>query len=280
VNLNVRALAAEAIGTFILLTFGFLGVATLSVITTITQNQGGPVVALIVIPFSFGLGLMAAIAIGGHASGGHYNPAVTLAALFDGRVTWQSAIGYVIAQVIGGFVATLGILLVTTEDVVKNAVNAPGPTAETVLGQDLHAFSTEAILTAIFVAVILTVTTKQPDKAILVIPFTLVAIHYCGMLISGASVNPVRSLAPAVVSGTYESLWVYLTGPFVGSVLGWGVYRFLTPPDDEISVEIEEELDDELDDELEDLLDGDEEEEEQAPVTRPSRTTGRTARRS
>ena len=131
------------------------------------------------------------------------------------------------------------------------AVNAPGPTAETLMGQELHAFSVEAILTAVFVAVILTITTKQPDKAVIVIPFTLVAIHFVGMLISGASVNPVRSLAPAVVSGNYESLWVYLTGPFVCSVLGWGVYRLLTPPEDEISIEIEEELDD---DELDDLL--------------------------
>jgi glycerol uptake facilitator-like aquaporin len=158
----------------------------------------------------------------------------------------------VVAQLIGGFVATLGILLITTAEVVKNAVNAPGPLSETAFGTELHAFSTEAILTAVFVAVILTVTKKQPDKAVLVIPFTLVAIHYVGILISGASVNPVRSLAPAVVSGTYDSLWVYLTGPFVGSVLGWGVYRFLTPEEDEISIEIEEELDD---DELDELLD-------------------------
>jgi hypothetical protein len=72
----------------------------------------------------------------------------------------------------------------------------------------------------------------------------------------------VRSLAPAVVSGTYDSLWVYLTGPFVGSVLGWGIYKFLTPDDNEISVEIEEELeDDELEDELEDLLDADDDRE-------------------
>jgi MIP family channel proteins len=251
--MNVRALVAEAVGTFILLTFGFLGVATLSVIAT--QNQGGPVVALIVIPFSFGLGLMAAITVGGHVSGGHYNPAVTLAALLDGRVTWQNAIGYVIAQLIGGFVATLGILLITTDTVIKNAVNAPGPLSDTPFGAELHAFSTEAILTAVFVAVILTVTKKQPDKAVLVIPFTLVSIHYVGMLISGASVNPVRSLAPAVVSGTYDSLWVYLTGPFVGAVLGWGVYKYLTPDDGEISVEIDEDLED---DELEDLLADDE----------------------
>ena len=108
-----------------------------------------------------------------------------------------------------------------------------------------------------FVAVILTITTKQPTYAVIVIPLTLVAIHYVGMLISGASVNPVRSLAPAVVSGNYASLWVYLTGPFVGSVLGWGIFRFLTPDDDEVSIEIEEELDD---DELEDLLEAGEEE--------------------
>jgi MIP family channel proteins len=253
--MNVRALVAEAVGTFILLTFGFLGVGTLTVIATQSGGDISPVVALIVIPFCFGLGLMGAIAVGGHVSGGHYNPAVTLAALFDGRVTWQNAIGYVVAQLVGGFVATLGILLTISEAVVKNAVNAPGPTADTAFGTELHAFSTEAVLTAIFVGVILTVTKKQPDKGILVIPFTLVAIHYAGMLISGASVNPVRSLAPAVVSGTYDSLWVYLTGPFVGSILGWAVYKYLTPDDDEISVEIEEELDDEL----EDLLDEDDE---------------------
>jgi aquaporin Z len=253
-TVNVRALVAEAIGTYILLTFGFLGVASLGIVT---EGAGNPLVAILVIPFSFGLGLMAAIAIGGHASGGHFNPAVTLAALFDGRVTWQSAIGYVVAQLVGGFAGTLSVLLVTSSAVIEGAVNGPGPTADTVFAQELHAFSTEAVLTAVFVAVILTITAKQPTFAVLVIPLTLVAIHYVGMLISGASVNPVRSLAPAVVSGSYDSLWVYLTGPFVGSILGWGIFRFLVPEDDEVSVEIEEELDE--DDELADLLDEDDE---------------------
>ena len=248
--MNIRALAAEAIGTFILLTFGFLGVASV----ILAGGESGIVV--LIIPFAFGFGLLAAIAIGGHASGGHYNPAVTLAAVFDGRITWQSAIGYVIAQVVGGLVATLGVMLVTTANVIGAAVNTPGPTADTVLAAELHAFSVEAVLTAIFVAVILTITKKLPELAVLVIPLTLVGIHFVGMLISGASVNPVRSLAPAVVSGTYTSLWVYLTGPFVGAVLGWGIYRLLTPDEDDISVEIEEELDDEL----EDLLDTDDEE--------------------
>lgn len=256
--MNIRALAAEAIGTFILLTFGFLGVASLGIVT---GGESSPLVAILVIPFSFGLGLLGAIAIGGHVSGGHFNPAVTLGAALDGRITWQNAVGYVIAQLIGGFIATLGVLLVTSPAVIAAAANAPAVTSDPQLTQELHAFSTEAVLTAVFVGVILTVTTKQPDKALLVIPLTLVGIHYVGMLISGASVNPVRSLAPAVVSGNYTSLWVYLTGPFVGAVLGWGIFRFLTPPDDEISVEIEEDVDDELEDELDELLDADDDRE-------------------
>ena len=246
--MNLRALVAEAVGTFILITFGFLGVATVSLLT---QGQGDRLIAILVVPFSFGLGLMAAIGIGGHASGGHYNPAVTLAALFDGRVTVVSAIGYVVAQILGGLAATLGVLVISSMTIIEMTVNQPGAMAPGVLAQELHSFSAEVVLTAVFVAVILTVSRNSPQQAILVIPFTLVAIHYAGMHISGASVNPVRSLAPAVVSGTYESLWVYLTAPFVGSILGWGIYRLLMSPNDDVSVEID---DDYLDDDLDEII--------------------------
>ncbi len=244
--MSIRALVAEAVGTFVLIAMGSLGVATVWIVT---QGQGSQLVASLIVPFSFGLGLLAAIAIAGHASGAHFNPAVTLAALFDGRITWQSAIGYVVAQVIGALGASLAILLVTSDAVVAMSVNQPGPTASDPFTADLHAFAVEIILTAIFVTVILTVTRNQPEHGVLVIPLTLVAIHYAGMHISGASVNPVRSLAPAVVSGQYASLWVYLTAPFAGSVIGWALYRFLTPPDDEVSVEIDEDDDDFDDDE-------------------------------
>jgi hypothetical protein len=69
------------------------------------------------------------------------------------------------------------------------------------------------------------------------------------MHLSGASVNPVRSLAPAMVTGTYAGLWVYLIAPMLGAVVGWGLYALLTPPSDEIAVEIEDDLDD-FDDDL------------------------------
>jgi aquaporin Z len=248
--MNVRALVAEAIGTFILLLFGSLGVATYVIVT---QGQGAPLYAIVILPFAFGLGLMAAIGVAGHASGGHFNPAVTLAALFDGRLDWLNAIGYVVAQIIGAFAASLVILLVTSMSIVASSVNQPGPTAAAPFDTEIHAFVVEALLTAIFVAVILTVTRKAPGQAIVVIPLTLMAIHFVAIFISGASVNPVRSLAPAVVSGTYGSLWVYLTGPFVGSILGWGAYRFLTPPDDEEEDE-EREADEFMADDFEDIV--------------------------
>lgn len=246
--MNVRALVAEAIGTFVLVLFGSMGIA--SVILLIGGMD--PVVAQLFVPLCFGLGLMAAIAIGGHASGGHFNPAVTLAALLDGRLTWVSAIGYVIAQVLGALAASLGILLITSMTSVEATVNHAGATVLGTLPQELHAFSVEAVMTAVFVAVFLTVTRKLPELAIIVIPLVLAAIHFAAIPLSGASVNPARSLAPAVVSGTYNGLWVYLTAPFVGSILGWAVYRFLTPPDDEVSLEIEDEFED---DELDEALD-------------------------
>jgi MIP family channel proteins len=249
--MNIRALVAEAIGTFVLVLFGLLGIATLVIVT---EGQGNPLISVLIIPFAFGLGLLAAIAIGGHVSGGHFNPAVTLAALFDGRLDWINALGYVVAQVIGALAATLTVQLLTSASVIAASVTQPGPTADTPFAMELHAFAAEALFTAIFVAVILTVTRRAPAAVFLAIPFTLVAIHYVGIHISGASVNPVRSLAPAVVSGTYTSLWVYLTAPFLGSILGWVAYRFLTPPDED-EEDAEHEADEFMADDFEDIVD-------------------------
>jgi aquaporin Z len=255
--MNIRALVAEAIGTFILIAFGSLGVVAALSVSSADPTLFG-LLATTIVPFAFGLGLLAAISVGGHASGGHFNPAVTLGALFDGRLTWQSAIGYVVAQIIGGLGASLVIALSTSRDAVRFTVNQPGnlggPDA---FANEIRAFGLEVILTAVFVAVILTVTRNYARQAVLIIPLTLVGIHFAAMHLSGASVNPVRSLAPAMVTGTYAGLWVYLIAPMIGAVVGWGVYALLTPPNDEVSIEIDE---DELDDLEDDDLDDDEEE--------------------
>jgi aquaporin Z len=229
--MNVRALAAEALGTFVL-----VGLGSFSVASAAALGNGNPLLILLVAPFGFGFGLMAAIAIVGHVSGGYFNPAVTLAALFDGRIDVLGAIGYAIAEVVGALLASFTIFLIVAKEAVTVTRNTPNV-------PDVNAFGAEIIFTAIFVATILTITKKQATHAGFVIPIVLAAIHFAGIPISGASVNPARSLAPAIVSGDYDKLWIYLTAPFLGAIIGWGVYRFFTPPDDEVSVEMD--LDDE-----------------------------------
>lgn len=231
----LRAVLAEAIGSFLFLTIGYLAVVS-------ATGLGQTVLPLLVVPFGFGFGLLAAITIFGHVSGGHFNPAVTLAAIFDGRIDVLGGIAYMVAQVIGGIVASLMILAVVSKDAVAATVSSGGV-------PEAQAFAVEVVLTATFVAVILTVTRKQPSLAPLVIGLTLVAIHFAAIPISGASVNPARSLGPALVAGKYASLWVYLAGPMLGGLVGWGMYRFFTPPDDEDEL-VEEGYEDE--DDLED----------------------------
>jgi MIP family channel proteins len=244
--MNVRALAAELVGTYILVAVGSFGIASAAVSTISSQSgESFSSFVMLIVPFAFGLALMAGIAVAGHVSGAHFNPAVTLAMLFDGRIDWLSAIFYVVAQVIGAVLASLTVLVVLTKDFVNATVNHAGPLANDPSAAQLHAFVVEVVLTAIFVLVILTVTRKAPTQAAFVIGLTLAAIHLAAVPLSGASVNPARSLAPAVVSGDYEGLWIYLTAPFLGAIIGWAISRFLTPPEDDLIVEeeIEEPVD-------------------------------------
>ncbi|MBF8289919.1 MAG: aquaporin [Chloroflexi bacterium] len=215
--MDTRKLIAEAIGTFIL-----VGMGSMSILAT-GAIAGTP--ALVAIPIGFGLALVAAIAVSGHVSGGHFNPAVTLGALLDKRIDAMTAGGYVVAQVVGAIAASGVILAISNQAAVAGTRNTPGA------GGDTTAFIAEVFLTAVFLAVILTVTKKAANHAIFVIPFTLLAIHVAGIPFSGASVNPARALGPALVSGDLSGIWIYLTAPFVGAVVGWLVYRVVSAED-------------------------------------------------
>jgi aquaporin Z len=216
--MDMRRLVAEAIGTFIL-----VGIGSLTIVGATMMDA--PI--LVVVPFGFGLGLLAAIHATGHISGGHYNPAVTLGALLDRRIEIAPAAGYVLAQVIGAIAASAVVLLISSQDAVLGTRNLPGTDVS-----DLQAFVNEVVLTAIFVLVILTATTKSPSTAGFTIALTLLVIHFAGIPISGASVNPARALGPALVGGNLTAIWIYLTAPFVGAALGWGVYRLLLDRDE------------------------------------------------
>jgi aquaporin Z len=198
---DIRKLIAEAVGTFILVGMGSLAI--------VGVGGAGEAASIVVIAIGFGLGLLAAIAVG---------------ALLDKRVDPMTAGGYVISQVVGAVAASGVIFAISNQATVAGTKNMPGIS-------ELGAFTVEVVLTAIFVAVILTVTKKAAEHAMIVIPLTLLTIHAVGIPFSGASVNPARSLGPAIVSADYAAIGIYLTAPFVGALLGWFVYRVISADD-------------------------------------------------
>lgn len=202
---------AELLGTFFLVFVGSMTIVAAGLTNT-------PI--LVVVPFGFGFGLLAAIFAVGDISGGHFNPAVTLGAVMDRRLPLIDAVAYVVAQVVGAIGASAVVLVLTSQDAVRSTRNMH-PAAV----NDMQAFALEAILTAFLVLIVLTVTKRDPGHAPLAIPLTLVVIHLAAIPISGASVNPARALAPALVGADLSQVWIYLTAPFLGGAIGWVFYR-------------------------------------------------------
>jgi aquaporin Z len=211
--MDARKYLAELVGTFILVVIGSMTIVAAGAMSTPIQ---------VVVPFGFGLGLLAAIQSAGYVSGGHFNPAVTFGALLDRRIDAMNAVGYIVAQVIGAIAASGVVLLIANQAAVQ--ATASGFPADKMV----NAFAVEVLLTAIFLLVILTVTKRAPNHAAFAIPLTLIVIHFAGIPFSGASVNPARSLGPALVGGTLDqNIIVWIAGPLIGAVLGWAVYRAL-----------------------------------------------------
>jgi len=206
---SARTWLAEVFGTFTLVLVGGL---------SILAADGN----FVVIAFGFGLALLASLYAFGEISGGHFNPAVSVAALIDRRISVETAIQYVVAQAGGAVLAGVVILVASSQTDVASTATLPG--RSTGAGS---AFLLEIFLTAVFVAVILKVTTSDQfgSTALLAIPLTLVAIHMAAIPLTGASVNPARSLASALVGSEFTDFWVYVTAPFIGAALGWVVYK-------------------------------------------------------
>ena len=211
--MDTRKILAELVGTFLFLTIGYTSVAAFG---------AADVPGLLVVPFSFGFGLLAAIFAFGHISGGHYNPAVTVAMVLDRRTEPVEAAGYIAAQVVGAIAAAVVVLVAVSQDAVTAGITAPSPAVT-----DIGALVLEVVFTAAFLAVILASTKRAPALAPLAIPLTLVAIHFGIASLSGASVNPARSIGSAVVGGDLSALWIYLVGPVVGAVIGWAAWRLV-----------------------------------------------------
>ncbi len=206
---------AEFMGTFILVFVGSLGILSVGGATGAAE--------ILAIGFAFGLALLAGIWVVGHVSGAHFNPAVTLGMLLDGRISLSDAIGYWVAQFAGAGVASLVVLAASSKAAVASTM--------TTFTDRNTAILVEVALTALFVWTILAVTKTGGKHAAAAIALTLVAIHVAGIPFSGASVNPARSFGPAAVANAYGELWVYIVAPLLGAVVAWGLYRLFPAAD-------------------------------------------------
>lgn len=198
--------AAEFLATFIMM---FAGTGAI----VVDQAQGG-VIGHIGVALTFGLVVMAMIQAFGDISGAHMNPAVTLAFAVAGRFPWSRVAGYILAQLAGAFAASGLLKFLFPASVTLGATLPAGS-----VGQ---AFILEVVLTAILMLTILSVSTGAREKGV------TAAIAIGGMVglvamfagpASGASMNPARSLAPAVLSGNLQHLWLYPVATVLGALL-------------------------------------------------------------
>jgi aquaporin Z len=220
--MSANKLAAEVLGTYVLVLGGTA--------TILSAAAGGAPSNILIVAFGFGLALMAGLYAFGEISGGHFNPAVSLAMVLDRRMDPLSMAGYWVAQLVGAVLASLTLLVATSTEAVASTMTTFGAGIEA-----WEAFLFEVVFTAIFLAVILKVTTSENSgkTAFLGIGLTLTMIHLVLIPFTGTSVNPVRSLGPGIVGGVWTDQWVYWIAPLVGAALGWGLYKLVTSGDAE-----------------------------------------------
>ena len=211
---------SEFIGTCVLVLFG-CGTAVVT---------AGSIVPT---ALAFGLSIVAMAYVIGNISGCHINPAVSLAMLINKKMTVKEFCFYVIAQVLGAFfgIALLKIILsgtlIGTEALGANGYGALSSTEISLFG----AILVEVILTFVFIYTILGVTSDDKNGAVagIVIGLTLAFVHILGITLTGTSVNPARSLAPAVFLGgdALKQVWVFIVAPFAGSAGAAYTFKFL-----------------------------------------------------
>lgn len=217
----------EFIGTAVLVLFG-CGSAAL------TGGIDG-VLGILGIAFAFGLSIVAMAYVIGSISGCHVNPAVSLAMLINKKLSVKDFIFYVVAQVLGavaGIALLYAIIANSNLDVANQGLGANGFGNASYIGLGMWgAILVEVILTFVFIYTILGVTSDEKKSSVagIVIGLTLAFVHILGIPLTGTSVNPARSLAPALFLGgeALSQVWVFIVAPFVGAAVAAVVFRVL-----------------------------------------------------
>jgi aquaporin Z len=231
----VRKIVAELLGTAILVYFA-VGVATLCFGFGVTGSSFAA--GVLTTAIAFGLVLLALAYVLGPISGCHVNPAVTIGVWLSGRIPFAEAVAYWVAQFIGGIVGALVLWGTFSNSPLYSRTTTGLGTDGWGAASHIHinvggAFLVEVILTALFVFAVLGATSKiaNPATAGIVIGFSLTAVHLIGIPITGTSVNPARSLGPALIVGgtALSQVWLFIVAPLVGGALAAGLHRVLYP---------------------------------------------------
>jgi aquaporin Z len=220
-----RKLAAEMLGTAVLVFFA-VGTATL---TFGFKLDGGSVAAgVLTTALAFGLVLLALVYAIGPISGCHVNPAVTIGFVASGRMSIGDAVGYWIAQFIGGVAGAAALWAVFSGSAHYSrkvtGLGTDGWGAHSIIGLNAGgAFAAETILTFLFVLVVLAATSHVASAGFagLAIGMALTVVHLIGIPLTGTSVNPARSLGPALIVGgdALSQVWLFIVAPLLGGIL-------------------------------------------------------------
>ncbi len=224
-------LIAELLGTMVLVLMG-CGSAV------IAGADGTTGVGLLGISFAFGLSVVAMAYAIGHISGCHINPAISISMAVAGRMSWKDAISYAVAQVIGALLGAGVLYLIVTNNIhgheIKPWALGSNGWGAGYLGEynTVAAFVAEFIFTFIFLLVILgSTSTKNINGGFagLAIGLSLVLIHIVGIKVTGVSVNPARSIGPAIFAGgeAISQLWLFIVAPVLGGAAAAVVYNAL-----------------------------------------------------
>lgn len=209
--MNIRALIAEFLGVFALC---FVGIGA------IAATQGGD---LMVVALAHGLAIGLSVVALGTISGGHFNPAVTFGMLITGRITPVSAVGYWVAQLLGGLVAAFFIGALYGGTAVADGTPAPGANHTAIQALMMEIFLTFFLVSVIFGSAVF----NNYSYAGLAIGLAITMDILAGGAISGAAMNPARAFGPAIIGGEWSAHWVYWVGPLVGAGLAALLYDFL-----------------------------------------------------
>ena len=226
---NPRAWFAEAIATFGLVFFGPLSV----ILSVVVFGDGLSIEAILMISLGHGAIIALMVYAFGHVSGAHINPAVTIPMMITKKISVADGIGYIIFQVIGAIIATLSLMAILPEIGKPVLWGGHGGPSELLNHSVMSGFVVEVILTFFLVLVIfMTAVHKKAPKSVYgaSIGGMVFLLHIVGIPLTGASMNPARSFAPAIVTGDaglLEIQWLYWLAPIIGGIIAGVIMNYV-----------------------------------------------------